>query len=153
MGPLGAILGPSWAVLGRLGAILGPSWAVLGHLGAILGPLELSWGCLGPSWAVLGPSWAILISSTGGNRKNMKKKNSFGTKNELKMSPKSNQFWGRFRDPFQEHFGGVRDAFWDSILGQDGSKRGPEASRRAFWSGKKRKERIFKKCYFPMEKP
>ena len=65
---LGAILGPSWAVLGpswsHLGAILGVSWAILGHLGAVLGP---SWGplgsILGPSWshlgALLGPPWAL----------------------------------------------------------------------------------------------
>ena len=57
----GAILGPSWAILGLLGAILGPSWGhhgpSWGHLGAILGP---SWAILGPCWAILGPSWAIL---------------------------------------------------------------------------------------------
>ena len=42
-------------VLGRLGAVFGPSWAVLGRLGGALGRLggvlETSWGPLG---AVLG---------------------------------------------------------------------------------------------------
>ena len=130
LGRLGAILEPSWALLGPSCSRLGPSWAVLGpswghlgpfwgHLGAILGLLGLSWGRLGPSWAVLGPSWAILIPSTGGNRKNMKKGISFEPQNKLKMSSKSDQFWGRFWDPFQEHFGGVRGPLWESILGQD----------------------------------
>ena len=41
---LGAVLGPSWAVLEASWAVLGPSWAVLGR----------SWGPLGPSWAGLG---------------------------------------------------------------------------------------------------
>ena len=40
---------PSWAILGPLGAILEPSWghlgAILGHLGAMSGP---SWGHLRP---------------------------------------------------------------------------------------------------------
>ena len=61
LGPLGAILGPSWChLLVPLGATLGPSWATLGppwgHLGAILGPLDLEaiLGPLGSSWGHLG---------------------------------------------------------------------------------------------------
>ena len=44
----GAILGPSWPILGRSWGLLGPSWAILGGLGG--GP--------GSSWAVLGRSWS-----------------------------------------------------------------------------------------------
>ena len=50
----------SWAVLGRLGAILGPSWFVLGFRGLTFAFLGLSWatrGALGLSWALLGLSW------------------------------------------------------------------------------------------------
>ena len=50
----GAILEPSWAILGPLGAILGPSWGVLGPLAAILRP---SWGLLGASWGQLRPTF------------------------------------------------------------------------------------------------
>ena len=61
LGPLGAVLGPSW---GCLGAILGPSWGHLGasgaHLGAILGPARCF---LGPFSALLGPSWLMLLRS------------------------------------------------------------------------------------------
>ena len=41
---LGAVLGPSWAVLRASWAVLAPSWAILGR----------SWGPLGPSWRGLG---------------------------------------------------------------------------------------------------
>ena len=65
MAELGAVFGPSWAVLGtywgRPGAVLKPSWAVLGpswgRLGAVLGRLG---AVLGPSGAILGPSWDVL---------------------------------------------------------------------------------------------
>ena len=52
-GFLGAILAPSWAILGCFRS-------VLGHLGLCWAILALSCGCLGPSWACLGPSWACL---------------------------------------------------------------------------------------------
>ena len=55
---LGAILKPSWTILGHLGdlgpswdglgAILGPSSAILDHLGAILGHLRAIFGRLEP---------------------------------------------------------------------------------------------------------
>ena len=60
---LGAILGPSWAILGPLGAILGPSWTILGCLGASWDHLGSSWGHLG---AILGPSWGHLSSGPQG---------------------------------------------------------------------------------------
>ena len=44
----------------HLGALLGPSWAILGHLRPSLGPLR---ALLGPSWAVLGRHGAILKPS------------------------------------------------------------------------------------------
>ena len=57
--PSGAVLGPSWGLLGRLGA----SWAVLAASWAVLGPswgvLERSSGVSGASWAVLGASWGL----------------------------------------------------------------------------------------------
>ena len=43
-GRLGAVLAPSWSILGRLGAVLGHLGAILGRLGGVLGP---SWGHLG----------------------------------------------------------------------------------------------------------
>ena len=46
------IWGPSWA---QLGAILGPSWGVLGPFWGLLGP---SWAYLGQIGVLLGPSWA-----------------------------------------------------------------------------------------------
>ena len=86
LGGLGAILAPSWGVLGQywlqvggLGAILAPSWGSWGHLGsklgglgAILAPSWGSWGhhgsklgglgaILAPSWGVLGPSWLQVL--------------------------------------------------------------------------------------------
>ena len=54
---LGAILGPSWAILGHLGAILGPSWAIFGPSWDIVGNLGATLGHLGP---ILGKSWAHL---------------------------------------------------------------------------------------------
>ena len=60
LGPSWAVLGPSWAVLGLLGAILGRSWAILGLL---LGCSWGVWGCLGLSWAVLGPTRGYLVLS------------------------------------------------------------------------------------------
>ena len=64
MEPCWAVLGPSWVVLGlsgdRLGAVLRPSWRVLGRLGAVLEP---SWGRLGPSWRRLGSAWRRLGAS------------------------------------------------------------------------------------------
>ena len=52
-GFLGAILAPSWAILGCFRS-------VLGHLGLCWAILALSCGCLGPSCPCLGPSWACL---------------------------------------------------------------------------------------------
>ena len=68
MGPLGAILGPSWAILKSLGFFGGPSWghpgASRGNLGAFSGPhqaiLGTSWAILGPLGPILGPSWGHL---------------------------------------------------------------------------------------------
>ena len=72
LGHLEAILGQPCATWGHLGAILGPSWAILGpsrgHLRAILGRLEAYRGHLG---AILGPSWGHLgpkrLPRTSGN--------------------------------------------------------------------------------------
>ena len=41
LGPLGAILGPSWGPLGAVLALGSPSWAVLGRLGALLSRLKI----------------------------------------------------------------------------------------------------------------
>ena len=68
---------PSLAVLGCLGAILGPSWAVLSHLGPSWGYLRPAWdhlgAVLGPSRAVVGPSGAIL-GRLGATPKNLEKR-------------------------------------------------------------------------------
>ena len=40
LGPLGAILGPSWGPLGAVLALGSPSWADLGRVGVVLGRLE-----------------------------------------------------------------------------------------------------------------
>ena len=60
LGPLGAVFGGLWRLMGRigvllvrLGALLG---ALLGRLGAILGA---SWAVLGRSWGPLGPFWSV----------------------------------------------------------------------------------------------
>ena len=51
LGPLGAIMEPSW---GQLGTILGPTWrhlgAMLGHLGAMLVHLGTILGHVGAAW-------------------------------------------------------------------------------------------------------
>ena len=41
LGPLGAILGPSWGPLGAVLALGSPSWGVLGRLGALLSRLKI----------------------------------------------------------------------------------------------------------------
>ena len=83
-GPLGALLGLSWGLLGGLGGFLGRSWrpSIKKESGAYLGPpprgpkktllgplLERSWGALGRSWgrlgALLGLSWGPLGLSWG----------------------------------------------------------------------------------------
>ena len=91
-GPLGGLLGLSWAVWGPSWAVLGPSWAVLEPFWAVLGPF---WGPLGPSWGgleglwgrlgtIFGASWAVLGRSWPEKRrslktfKNLKKINVFG---------------------------------------------------------------------------
>ena len=74
---IGAVLGPSWVILGpcwgRLGAILGPSWGAVSNAPSrctefgVLGPHFLSslrdlwpvFGDRGPSSAILGRAWAI----------------------------------------------------------------------------------------------
>ena len=63
---------PSWAIFEDLGAILGPSWVILGHLGdlgAMLKPcwaiLGSSWGHLAPTSGHLGPSWDHLGAILG----------------------------------------------------------------------------------------
>ena len=86
----GAILGPSWGLLGghfsssparcagvwilepmcyHLHAIFGASWAIFGDLGPVWGDRGLLWGHLGPCWgrlgAVLGPSWGRLGAVLG----------------------------------------------------------------------------------------
>ena len=60
MGPLGAVLGGSWAILGRawtllavLGGSLGRSWALPGGLGRLPGHPGRPWGS---SWGALGRS-------------------------------------------------------------------------------------------------
>ena len=74
-GPLGLILGLSWALLGLLGLILGPSWALLGHLmaflarsGAMLGYLVTVGGLPSHFSGHVGLScdcWGILGHSSG----------------------------------------------------------------------------------------
>ena len=69
----GAILRPSWGLLGPSCRLLGPSWGVFvpswGRLKPSWGILGQSWGILGPRCALLRPSWghlgAILGSSCG----------------------------------------------------------------------------------------
>ena len=41
LGPLGAILGPSWGPLGAVLALGSPSWGVLGRLGALVSRLKI----------------------------------------------------------------------------------------------------------------
>ena len=41
LGPLGAILGPSWGPLGAVLALGSPSWGVMGRLGALLSRLKI----------------------------------------------------------------------------------------------------------------
>ena len=52
---LEAVLGGSWAVLGRY---FGRYWVVLGVLGMSWASLGGSWGGLGGSWGLQGRSWA-----------------------------------------------------------------------------------------------
>ena len=42
LGPLGAILGPSWGPIGTVLALGSPSWGVLGRLGALLSRLKIN---------------------------------------------------------------------------------------------------------------
>ena len=87
---IGAILGPSWYLLGSSRGLLGPTWAILvpsgglsgplgaiwgplgailgpscGHRGAILRPLGASWGHLGSSWGDLGANLAPCFGHLG----------------------------------------------------------------------------------------
>ena len=84
---LGALLGPSWAllgtILGSLGALLGPSWGPLGptmgpswpilhrlglprgHVGPARLFCELSWALLGPSWGHFGTLWGLFGVNLG----------------------------------------------------------------------------------------
>ena len=55
-GPLGAILGPSWAPLWPSCALQASPW---GHLGLSLDFPRTPWDHLGPSWAHLGPTWSL----------------------------------------------------------------------------------------------
>ena len=62
-----AVLGRSWAVLGRLGGDSKKSWAVLGRrrgaLGDSWGPYWGRWGRLGASWRPLSASWGRVGAS------------------------------------------------------------------------------------------
>ena len=51
LGPLGAILGPSWGPLGAVLALGSPSWAVLRRLGVVLGRLKFDWYRFGWIWS------------------------------------------------------------------------------------------------------
>ena len=103
MGVFGAVLGPSWHVMGAFGGLLGalwndphPTWHVMGHLGADLtrpgGVLDRPEPHLGGSWSLmvadltrlggvldrtgphLGASWSLMAAKT---EKNKKKKRNF----------------------------------------------------------------------------
>ena len=63
LGVLGAILAPSWRVLGQVGGSWGHLGSKLGGLGGILAP---TWGVLGPSWLQDEGSWGYLGSKLGG---------------------------------------------------------------------------------------
>ena len=100
MGVFGAVLGPSWHVMGAFGGLLGalwndphPTWHVMGHLGADLtrpgGVLDRPEPHLGGSWSLmvadltrlggvldrpgphLGASWSLMAAKTEKNTKKL----------------------------------------------------------------------------------
>ena len=100
MGVFGAVLGPSWHVMGAFGGLLGalwndphPTWHVMGHLGADLtrpgGVLDRPGPHLGGSWSLmaadltrlggvldrpgphLGASWSLMAAKTEKNTKKL----------------------------------------------------------------------------------
>ena len=103
MGVFGAVLGPSWQIMGAFGGLLGalwndphPTWHVMGHLGADLtrpgGVLDRPGPRLGGPWSLmaadltrlggvldrpgphLGASWSLMAAMT-------------------EKTPKRSQFW------------------------------------------------------------
>ena len=126
---LGALLGPSWAVmpLGPSWSPLGPSW---GLLGSFLGPVG---AILGASWAVLGRREAEKMD-TPKSAQNLRKSNEFcllGPSGECSWRPlgASGGHLGRLGTivwhlgALLNHLGGLLAASWP-FLGLSGGPRG-----------------------------
>ena len=125
MGVFGAILGPSWHVMGAFGGLLGalwndphPTWHVMGHLGADLtrpgGVFDRPEPHLGGSWSLmladltrpggvldrpgphLGASWSLMAAMT-------------------EKTPKRSQFWPLL-EPSWPPFSRFLDACLDNVF-------------------------------------